>query len=294
MRVVGLPSVPRVDPKAPALEHLRAFVRAQLDELRSNDPIVRATDDADAVHDMRVAVRRLRAVLRTARPMLERAWSDSLRHELDLFGQLLGAVRDLDVLIEHLADEAKELGAGRHRHRGAARAAAIGARSSARTRLREALDDQRYFLLLDRLEAAARSLPATRADLTVEQLARQEFKKLRALEKRTSRTDDRQLHKLRIQSKRARYAAELAQSSRGAPAARFVKDSTKLQDVLGEHQDAVVALDRLRRLARAAGSTGAAFTAGRIAEREERRKLQARHDLSSAWKRVRRRGKAAW
>ena len=64
MRVVGLPAIPRVEPKAPALEHLRGFVRAQLDELRSNDPIVRATDDADAIHDMRVAVRRLRSVLR--------------------------------------------------------------------------------------------------------------------------------------------------------------------------------------------------------------------------------------
>jgi CHAD domain-containing protein len=293
MRVVGLPSVPRVDPKAPALEQLRAFVRAQLDALRSNDPIVRATDDADAVHDTRVAVRRLRAVLRTARPMLERAWSDSLRHELDLFGQLLGAVRDLDVLIEHLTDEAKELGAG-NADTEALLAPLRSERDRARGRLRVALDDQRYFLLLDRLEAAAGSLPATRADLTVEQLAGREFKKLRALEKHTLRTDDRQLHKLRIQSKRARYAAELAQSSRGAPAARFVKESTKLQDVLGAHQDAVVALDRLRRLAKAAGSTGAAFTAGRVAEREARRKLQARHDLSPAWKRLRRRGKAAW
>ena len=73
-----------------------------------------------------------------------------------------------------------------------------------------------------------------------------------------------------------------------------MKDSTKLQDVLGEHQDAVVALDRLRQLAEAAGSTGAAFTAGRIAERETKRKLQARRNLPSAWKRVRRRGKAAW
>ena len=293
MRVVGLPSIPRVDPKAPALEHVCGFVRAQLDELRANDPIVRATDEADAIHDMRVAVRRLRAVLRTARPMLERAWSDSLRHELDLFGELLGPVRDLDVLMEHLTDEARELGAG-DSDTEALLAPLRSERDRARTRLREALDDQRYFLLLDRLETAAGSLPVTRVDLTVEQLAGREFKKLRALEKRTTRTDDRQLHKLRIQSKRARYAAELAQSSRGAPAARFVKDSTKLQDVLGGHQDAVVALDRLRQLAKAVGSTGAAFTAGRIAEREAGRKLQARRDMSKAWKRVRRRGKAAW
>ena len=160
--------------------------------------------------------------------------------------------------------------------------------------LRAAMDDQRYFCSLDRLEAATRSLPATRTDLTVEQLARKEFKNLRAFEKRTSRDDDRQLHKLRIHGKRARYAAELARASRGAPAARFIKAATRLQDVLGEHHDAVVALGELRRLARMVDSHGVAFTAGRLAEREEQRKLKARHDLPKIWKSVERRGKAAW
>ncbi len=292
MRVVELPRASRVDPKAPALEHLRAFIAAQLDELRSNDPIVRATDDADAVHDMRVAVRRLRAVLRTARPLLERAWSDGLRHELDLFGRLLGAVRDLDVFIEHLAAEAGELGADAT-ETGALLAPLRSERDQARARLRAALDDQRYFLLLDSLEAATASLPARRTDLSVEQLARREFKKLRACERHTSRDDDGQLHKLRIQSKRARYAAELAQSSRGAPAVRFVKAATELQDVLGEHQDAVVALVRLRRLAPKVSRAGA-FTAGRLAGREEERKLLSRQGVPEAWRNVKRRGKAAW
>ncbi len=113
-------------------------------------------------------------------------------------------------------------------------------------------------------------------------------------EKRASRNDDRQLHKLRIHGKRARYAAELAQRSRGAQAARFIKASKELQDVLGEHQDAVVALGQLRRLGRMTESRGPAFTAGRLTEGEEHRKLQARHDLPAVWKRVKRRGKAAW
>ena len=156
------------------------------------------------------------------------------------------------------------------------------------------MDDQRYFSLLDRLETATRSLPATRTDLTVERLARKEFESLRALEKRTSRDDDRQLHKLRIHSKRARYAAELARTSRGAPAARFIKTATRLQDVLGEHHDAVVALGELRRLARIVDSPSVAFAAGRLTEHEEQRKLKARHDLPEIWRSVERRGKAAW
>ena len=80
---------------------------------------------------MRVAVRRLRAVLRTARPMLDRAWSNDLRHELDLFGRLLGAVRDLDVLIERLTREATEVGAGTGETERLLRAVAVAARRGA-------------------------------------------------------------------------------------------------------------------------------------------------------------------
>ena len=138
------------------------------------------------------------------------------------------------------------------------------------------------------------SLPATRTDLTVDQLARKELKKLRDFERRTSRDDDRQLHELRIHSKRARYAAELARASRGAPAARFIKAATRLQDVLGEHHDAVVAIAELRRLALLVDSPGDAFTAGRLSEREAQRKLRARQDLPEAWRSLRRRGKEAW
>ena len=58
------------------------------------------------MHDMRVAVRRLRSLLRTAEPMLDRGWVEALRAELDWLAGRLGDVRDLDVMIEHLADEA--------------------------------------------------------------------------------------------------------------------------------------------------------------------------------------------
>jgi hypothetical protein len=88
-------------------------------------------------------------------------------------------------------------------------------------------------------------------------------------------------------------AADLAQGTRGAPATRFVKAVTELQDVLGD-SDAVVALGQLRRLARIAASRGPAFIASQLTESEKQRKLQARHDLPAVWKRVKRRGKSIW
>ena len=91
---------------------------------------------------------------------------------------------------------------------------------------------------------------------------------------------DEELHKVRKVGKRARYAAELAGRK------NFVKRAKKLQDVLGEHQDAVVAAGRLRELAAEAGP-GQALAAGRLVEREEERRADARAAWPKAWKKLR-------
>ena len=74
-------------------------------------------------------------------------------------------------------------------------------------------------------------------------------------------------------------------------AKRLIKAAKKLQDVLGEHQDAVVALPRLRELARASPNAECAVLAGRFIERQEWRKRRARRDVSKACRRVKRRGR---
>jgi CHAD domain-containing protein len=270
---------------------LSESVAEQLSELRAKDAAVRRSDDHDAVHDMRVAIRRLRSILRTARSMLDRGWVDELRGELDRFGQLLGAVRDLDVLLEHLSAAAAELGAEAD---GRELLAPLELdRGRARAELRAAMSGRRYRLLLERLDSAVRYLPVTRTDVKVEKLARKEFKKLLRFERRADLDDDGQLHKLRIRGKRARYAAELAETERGPRATKFVAAAKELQDTLGEHQDAVVAVERLRRLA-LVEDCDTAFLAGRLAEREEQRKRLAREAFPSVWKRVEKRGRAAW
>jgi non-ribosomal peptide synthetase component E (peptide arylation enzyme) len=73
---------------------------------------------------------------------------------------------------------------------------------------------------------------------------------------------------VRIRAKRARYAAELAEAVVGKPATRFVRRARKLQDVIGEHQDAVVAEERLRAAAAKEHTQEAAISVGRLVERE--------------------------
>jgi CHAD domain-containing protein len=104
---------------------------------------------------------------------------------------------------------------------------------------------------------------------------------------------DNALHDARKTTKRARYAAELAERARGRKATRFIAATKLLQDVLGDHQDASVAERTIRELAKGAPSE-AAFAAGMVAERQRERRRVARAAYPRAWKAVRKRGRAAW
>jgi len=85
---------------------------------------------------------------------------------------------------------------------------------------------------------------------------------------------------VRKKGKRARYAGELAGRQ------KLVKRAKELQDVLGEHQDAVVAADRLRELGIPAAPEQA-LVAGRLVEREEGRRSEARAAWPKTWRKLR-------
>jgi len=59
---------------------------------------LRLAPEHEDIHQLRVAMRRLRAYLRAARPLLDESWSEPLRDELQELGRTLGEARDLDVL----------------------------------------------------------------------------------------------------------------------------------------------------------------------------------------------------
>jgi len=99
---------------------------------------------------------------------------------------------------------------------------------------------------------------------------------------------DAELHRTRILCKRARYATEFAEPDLGKRARRVAARAAILQDVLGEHQDAIVAEARLRELLAKVTGTGAAFAAGRLVERERVRRSRARAGLPKAWRKLER------
>ena len=111
---------------------------------------------------------------------------------------------------------------------------------------------------------------------------------VRALKKKPS---DEALHEVRKRGKRARYAAELAGGKR---ARRFAEAARSFQDVVGHHQDAVVAEERLTAFVPKAKSSDAVFAAGRLLERQHTRRRKARKSLPKAWKKLDRQGRKLW
>lgn len=274
--------------RSSGLDHVRAYLREQVAEIERNDPVVRIDRDVEALHDLRVAVRRARAVLRGARDLFEPEWLGGLRGELKWLGGELGAARDLDVLLEHLRGEQEAIGI---------EAAPVvkrieRERRRARKRVVAALDSERYLALLDELRVAVDHPPVRSVDLRVDRVARREFRKLeRCVASLGESPTDAAVHRARIRAKRARYAAELAMPVAGKRADRFVRAAKRFQDVVGEHQDAIVAEERIRAYSETAD---AAFGAGRLVERQHVRRVCARAAMPKAWKRLRRRGRQAW
>ena len=296
-RALGFAPPPSPEPKAeaPAVLHLAAMLEKQRREILAHDPGVRVGADAEDVHAMRVAARRSRAILRAARSLLDQAVSEPLRAELQWLGSALGPVRDLDVLLDRLRTQVDALPDDDRFAAERLLQLLAADRELARAHLLEALEGERYLALLDRLGEFARQPAATGREKPLRALASRQFERLRdSVAKLPSEPTDADLHRIRVRAKRARYAAELAQATVGSPAARFVARAKRLQDVIGEHQDAVVAAQRIREALGAARGSRVAFAAGRLVEREEQRRLRARTAFPKAWRRLDKCGRRAW
>ena len=285
----------KLDEASFPVDVLRSAIVRSTRRLVAHDPGVRTGHDMEDVHQARVATRRLRSDLRTFAVVVESAWNDALRDELKWLGDLLGAVRDTDVLLERLerrlatlesADEeaGHRLLDGLHAKRDAARDALLAA-----------MRGPRYLALLDRLHDAARRVPGPldARDLGVEvaDLVRPPWHKLRrAADALDDESPDPDLHHVRILAKRCRYAAEAVAPAIGTDAVRFAKQVAALQDVLGEHQDAVIAGQWLRQHASDAilqgggeGAAAVAFVAGELAMLELAAADASRELWPEAW-----------
>lgn len=275
-------------------ERLRQTLAGLLEEIDRTESVARQGDDPDAVHDMRVAVRRLRATFRAVRPLMDRDEVDELRRELEWVGDRLGALRDLDVLMLGLRADADRLDAGDAVVATTLLHPLIAERESAREVLLAALESDRYRNLMKMLRGTSAAPRLRRDDVTLEQLAAKEYRRLRRRGDITPSMSAAALHKRRIRIKRARYTAELVEETSGGKVKKFVRTAKDAQDVFGAHHDAVVTRRRLRELSGAVGRADAGLVAGRLTELQRARVERTRDELPTAWAKLCRRGDHAW
>ena len=233
-----------------ALVH--AYVQTQCDVIIEAREAIAARDET-LVHPVRVAIRRLRATLRTFAEVYDAGEAAHFADELRWAGVLLGDVRDLQVLAERFADEDRTSSPATYRaiaeeiERDRAEAwhevadGLGGARGAALFQAIEQWRDDPPFTLKAERPAERVKKPVAKADARV-------TRRLARVPDAASADAGERLHDARKAAKRHRYAVELAQPVLGAKAERTIEQREALQDALGAHQDAVVALAFLQQV----------------------------------------------
>jgi len=246
--------------------------------------------EPEGVHQLRTSTRRLRSDLQFLKSWFDAEWLKERRGELKWFGQLLGDVRDYDVLEDRMREACQAVG------RSEADADLVlrhvqPRRNEARAALTELFESERYPALRAALIETARDPHWAEAKRPDGRALLKSLKRLdRSIQKATAELDPdgppEPLHELRKDAKRARYAAEAFLTAMGpnAPkrAAPMAKRCKRIQDVLGRFQDAVVALGVLDELLAESSEDGAdRSTLLALREREAVELQTARDDFRS-------------
>src|SRR5438093_8291959 len=211
-------------PDATARHVIKFGLAESVAALLHHDPMIRTGRDPEAVHQARVATRKLRSNLRTFGPLLDVEWTEALRAELGWIASGLGVVRDREVLLMRLRERARSLPANDLRSATSLLHILEVEIDALRDRLSADLDSQRYIDLLERLVEASH-VPMTLPDAdqpaatSLPALATTPWRRLRsAVRQLPENPTDPELHRIRILAKRARYAAEAVAPIVGADA----------------------------------------------------------------------------
>ncbi len=292
--------------KSSAGELFSAYMGEHLERLEQQDQLLRSGDQ-EGVHQLRIAARRMRSALATYAPVLQSGATTELRAELKWLGGVLAEARDAQVMQERLSalvmQQETELVLGPVQTR--IDDEMRGKFRKGRADADEALNSQRYYRLLDRLETFLGAPPLTegargRARKIAPALLQADLDRLRkrhrAYGKATSSHQrNLALHEVRKAAKRLRYASESARPVFGARAMRLAVRAEAIQELLGEHQDTVVARATLREIgirAHLDGENG--FTFGRLHAVEESRAVQLERDYAGVLSGLPRRDLRGW
>ena len=280
----------------PMLEAGRKILRFHWDQTLAHEPGTIAGIDPEELHDMRVATRRQRAVLRFIEPYCRRKSLRSVRDGLRELGGRIGSVRDMDVLLAAAQAHQSALAASEARALQLMLKAWTRRREAARQRMIDHLRGQvhavfkeQYTAFLETPGAGARADASPQPTLVRHVLPYeiwQHYAALCAYEKMLPWASADTLHALRIHGKRLRYLLEFFREVLDGAVEKPIRALVALQDLLGELQDCVVTIGLAEDfLAGAEGGADpeAAAAAGRYREARRARIEELRQGLDGPW-----------
>jgi CHAD domain-containing protein len=291
-----IPEPPSVQPGDPAAAAVAAHLSRHARAFRMQDVRVRR-DLPDAVHQMRVAARRIRSGLKAFKPLVDTGWADELGEELRWIAGVLGEVRDREVLLARLQRDLDTLPAdpGTRAAKTVIFKTLTGDMAAGRADVLTALGSDRYLDLVDRLVLAATQPHVTAAaqqpcSEVLPPLVAKAWKRLnRDVRKLDLEGHDEDWHETRKAAKKTRYATEALVPVFGAPAKALAEQVERVTELLGEHQDAAIAAQTVATMAGQRGIAGATgFALGLLhgLQRDEIR--AARRGLFAIWPEVHR------
>ena len=254
---VELLSAPGIEPDDPMSEAGRKSFRFHYRRMLYNEPGTRLGQDIEALHDMRVATRRMRAAFRVFGPYYEPKAAARYQKGLKRTGRALGPVRDLDVFRAKIQSHLSTLPQSRQHDLDRFLALLETHRDSARDRMNAYLDSEKYARFRDRFGQfvetegmGSRAIifddgepPPYRVRHVAPVVIYQRLAAVRAYDEwvRIPNPPHERLHSLRIACKRLRYTLEFFREVLGPDTKRLIKSVVVIQDHLGNFQDAVVA-----------------------------------------------------
>jgi triphosphatase len=246
-----------------ARQWLQLIARACVQQIQAYEPRLRRSRSPEALHQIRVALRRWRTALLVFGAAAG-VPQDRTRATLKWLARELNEARDLDVFAVAMeSHKGEDMGAD------GLWTALESSRAEAYVRADEALQSDRLRRLLWRTAHAVRTgeddSPPAR-EVAAKALERR-YKRIKKRGRRIAGLDAEARHDLRIQAKKVRYAAELCAGLFGHPRrqAKMARALRRMQDSLGILNDLAVGETIALKLAKKTGTPEAAFAAGRLA-----------------------------
>jgi CHAD domain-containing protein len=297
-------ALPRVKPGDPAGDAVLSALKGAMSRIEAVEAEARR-GDSEGIHRLRTTTRRLRSELRAFRDFVDLSWLEPIITDLKWLAGLLGEVRDPDVLSARLT-----AAAGAHGDSDLPALAPLFEELQARhargfRALRDALAGDRYRKLLAALQRAIEN-PVLNDEAqepcctALPPLAAAAWRRLKKGARGLRPSDpEEEFHEVRKRAKRARYTAELIAPVLGRVAEkrarRFIRRTTEVQTVLGEHQDAIVAgLEVERVLAEHSEDAAVARAAARLLETQRDAAQKARSEFFEVWDKLDRKKSRRW